>query len=1343
MDLKNYLIAEARKPNRNKQEAEAYKKSLTILDSIKDNESNQELEEKVNKFCDFAKINGPCIYAFTTSDVDNAIKIGYTDQHPLKRIKQWEKSYRDVKPLGYWSASEINKIGEEVFFWDHEVHKKVENKGYVNVSREDFYDKFASKTGRELGFGLHYSKEFFNKWKRLINGEMSTDEKENLSEDILNDLLVEMKAAIKRGDQDFKIFKIGTHQKASEEWGSPQQYNNTDLQEKCVVAGVKAVNNKDIKNMLMSAVMRFGKTHASYDIVYRTGLKRIIVVSAKADVRNAWKEDINYKSWYKDFVFIEVRNEFTWDISAYNPKVDKIVTESKNVHDNLESDYKGKTIIFFFTLHDLAGSLDNIKKKHLRIFNNKFDMIIIDETHYGSHANSFGQVTGFVKKDKNIDPDLDTSEYEEFERETKEVNKIKDSFDVKYDRMLQVSGTPYYILASNEFLDKKTSMIISKVSYTDMMAARDRWNVQHRDEDPSKSPYYGIPTLHKIGMRLTKECQDVIKDKGYVDGISALFTTKGNKFKYEKQVEDLMKTIFGDGSGKIAFLRNKKVEGNKICKHTIVVLPRIKACEVMRDLLKKFIKQDEREVICLVGNKPDVKDVKSLNEKLYTLDEHNTKSIILTVNKFLTGVSLPCVDSMIYLKSSSSPQEYDQNIFRLCTRYVKKVIGDDGPKLVNKKDNVYLIDFNISNMFNMLVRSATMRANAEDNPSTENIEKIMKQDIEHMPLFCEKSDEISAQMAEVTKNDLMVAYAGYNKNKSIEDIADDDLNDLFPKDLFSKKGLQDALLDMDLKDFGGKTNKNKDKLKALLNPSGDKSVNTKDLQNAGDTDKDKETLTKAVKRNTDDAINTTKELFKTLIKTLLYCNLCIDVPFNNFDDMIKSAKLDKEYSEMLHDFDIDYKELERIRKVLSNQEVQSFNILLTKISLLTNDKSKGDFEKFTKVIEGLGKIQKSEVITPAEVVDKMVNKLDKSEYDKAKNILLINEKCGEFLQGLIRKCGKKIVEKCKIIPSSMIGKNLCKKMLKSYKLNNYINNIIVPIEDYNDNGRIEVTDFLSMTEKNMEETKMGKHFDCILINPPYDKNMHLKFLRKCIKIADNIINISPIRWLEDPFASDKNSTLKQYEDVAKHIKDIQPLDKKDKQSFDMTSYSNLGIYTIVNKETDFDYKKYWKKVKDPEEVSLINKVCFSNKTKKIADVKENNKRDGIRVLIGAIAGNRGTLPVYKDIKYTIDGFVGDKDWTECKNMGGYVKPKNSPIPISIKFNTENEAINFWDSYRNLKFFNTICDITVQQQHIQLDVLPFLDNYTHKITNEEMYKLFDLTDKEIKFVENHESRTKHK
>lgn len=267
-------------------------------------------------------------------------------------------------------------------------------------------------------------------------------------------------------------------------------------------------------------------------------------------------------------------------------------------------------------------------------------------------------------------------------------------------------------------------------------------------------------------------------------------------------------------------------------------------------------------------------------------------------------------------------------------------------------------------------------------------------------------------------------------------------------------------------------------------------------------------------------------------------------------------------------------------------------------------------------------------------------------------------------------------------------------------------------------------------------------FDIALMNPPYDKNLHLKFLKKVIGVAEKTVSVQPVRWLQDPFSQGKRSTLKQYENIAKSLNDVDVVDLEDKKKFDMHSYSGLAIYYIDNQNNNkLDYNNFWKKFKEDEAVSIIEKVCYSNKCKYLADFTENNKRDGIRVMITKIAGNRGVLPVYKDISYTIDGNVGDKDWTKCKNLGGYQKEEGIGLPISIKFDTIDEAENFYNSYKDLKFFEVICNLTVQQQNIQLDRLPFLDDYTHKITNEQMYKLFDLTNDEIDYIENYTSTYK--
>ena len=109
---------------KSKEEKEEYVEGISILDQIT-NENNEEKKESlVDSFVnDFVKPNGPCIYAFVTNKVQDAIKVGYTDQHPEKRIAQWKEIYGkdagEVTPLGYWSSEEFNAAGEKVFFWDH------------------------------------------------------------------------------------------------------------------------------------------------------------------------------------------------------------------------------------------------------------------------------------------------------------------------------------------------------------------------------------------------------------------------------------------------------------------------------------------------------------------------------------------------------------------------------------------------------------------------------------------------------------------------------------------------------------------------------------------------------------------------------------------------------------------------------------------------------------------------------------------------------------------------------------------------------------------------------------------------------------------------------------------------------------------------------------------------------------------------------------------------------------------------------------------------------------------------------------------------------------------------
>ena len=274
------------------------------------------------------------------------------------------------------------------------------------------------------------------------------------------------------------------------------------------------------------------------------------------------------------------------------------------------------------------------------------------------------------------------------------------------------------------------------------------------------------------------------------------------------------------------------------------------------------------------------------------------------------------------------------------------------------------------------------------------------------------------------------------------------------------------------------------------------------------------------------------------------------------------------------------------------------------------------------------------------------------------------------------------------------------------------------------------------------------NFDCIILNPPYQRNLHLKILAQQIKLLkdDNsvCVNLSPVRWVEDPHAHMKpKSNLFKFDDSIIHrCEHLEVIDKYTaNQMFNIDLFANLGLYICKRNAKGIDSKNFWKRNFEDWEIELFDKV-YALKTQ-LEDKCETDKRDGIRVPIAFIAGNRGTLPIYKDIAYVVDGMKDGKDWTKCKNNGGYEKEEGIPIPVSIKFETEVEAQNFYDSWKTT-FCKWLSKRYLFNQNIQLKFLPWLGDdinprtglkgYTGEWTDDDLYKFFNITPEEQKVIE---------
>ena len=256
-------------------------------------------------------------------------------------------------------------------------------------------------------------------------------------------------------------------------------------------------------------------------------------------------------------------------------------------------------------------------------------------------------------------------------------------------------------------------------------------------------------------------------------------------------------------------------------------------------------------------------------------------------------------------------------------------------------------------------------------------------------------------------------------------------------------------------------------------------------------------------------------------------------------------------------------------------------------------------------------------------------------------------------------------------------------------------------------------------------------FDHIIMNPPYCRNLHLKILNEAIKYSDDVVNLSPIRWLQDPLAEyKKNSDWKKFENVRNRIESLDVIKSTDAQNaFSIEIFSDLGIYHIVNNASTIN--SFWELTRTKAQIMMLNKLIKLKDN--VARHIDKNMRNGIRVPLTNIGGNRGYRNVYKELAYVIDGYKDNRDWTKCKNMGGYEKPEGCPLPLSIKFNTINEAQNFYNSFFT-KFYTWLCNITRMQQNLKAELLPYLSDYTHSWTDKDLYEYFNLTPEEISIIE---------
>jgi hypothetical protein len=250
-------------------------------------------------------------------------------------------------------------------------------------------------------------------------------------------------------------------------------------------------------------------------------------------------------------------------------------------------------------------------------------------------------------------------------------------------------------------------------------------------------------------------------------------------------------------------------------------------------------------------------------------------------------------------------------------------------------------------------------------------------------------------------------------------------------------------------------------------------------------------------------------------------------------------------------------------------------------------------------------------------------------------------------------------------------------------------------------------------------------FDVAIMNPPYSRNLHLKILESVIPIANKVVNISPVRWLQDPLAKyKKNSDYNKFEEsISKKIESLDVIDSNTASVlFNAVFGVNLGIYMIGN--GGYNYKN-----------------CENNIIDRILSIMPDNMRNHLQksipnnwslVMSMIVGGDRGRLATCSSWNSEYDRYVyhnnknnNGQTYEEYRSSicWGVVKPRAEAC--HFEFATEDELRNFYNALQS-KFFRYIFTVSLVNVQINPEFYPYMQDYTKPWDDKRFCEYFDIT-----------------
>ena len=459
---------------------------------------------------------------------------------------------------------------------------------------------------------------------------------------------------------------------------------------------------------LWNAKMRFGKTFTSYHLAKKLNAKRVLVVTFKPAVEDAWKTDLEN---HKDFD--------GWQYLSRSTGGDPTLIDNK------------KPVVYFGSFQDLLGrdANGNIKAKNEWLHVINWDLVVFDEYHFGAWRESAKEL--FASDEERIQKDeqqLDDAKglKEKIADLNEPLGKETDFLPITTRAYLYLSGTPFKALASGEFIEEQ----IFNWTYTDEQRAKEDFAINNPGK---RNPYAALPQMRLLTYQMPDELLAVASGGEFDEfDLNTFFEATGSEitaqFKHKSDVQKWLDIIRGGHTSHTAELLKagtrppfpySDVRLLPYLQHSFWFLPNVAACHAMANLLA------ERHNTFWHGYKIIVAAGTSAGIGLEALPPvrkaigsgFDSKSITLSCGKLTTGVTVAQWSSILMLRNLKSPETYFQAAFRVQSPWsIKNPNGDNPNEEEILKPICFVFDFAPTRALRQLSEYGIGLAPHEPNP---------------------------------------------------------------------------------------------------------------------------------------------------------------------------------------------------------------------------------------------------------------------------------------------------------------------------------------------------------------------------------------------------------------------------------------------------------------------------------------------------------------------------------------------------------------------------------------------------------------------------------------------------